>query len=121
VSGQYTTVTAVATDRAGNVARSGPVRYRTLTAWLSGATYANGAFQVRSGQAYTLTALAGTRPVYYDAARAPGTPMRRDKAMLAAGPGRWNLGIRMGGMRSGDWNLGVKIGTTMVIVRVHVR
>ncbi len=122
VSGVSTRWTALATDAAGNQARTS-VTYRVLPIYLQGATYRNGTFAVHAGQTYTLVVMgSASRPVYYDAAVFPRRPHQADTAFYAAGHHRWTLGITMGaGMRAHPlWNLGVKIGRTLHTVKIRV-
>ena len=98
-------------------------RYRTRGAWLGGASFSGGAFQVRARHTYTLVVLSVTRPVYYSAAPAPRAPFQRSVGLRRAGHHRWALGVTMTtSMRPAhNWNLGVRIGHVLHKVRVHVR
>lgn len=121
-SGTRTTYTAVATDRAGNTARTSG-SYRTLAFYVQGATYRDGTFSVRAGHTYTMVVTAaGLRPIYYDARVFPHQPAGRDAAFHAAGKQRWTLRVTFTrNMRSHPyWNVGAKVGRTMRVVRLHV-
>jgi hypothetical protein len=61
-SGEVTTVTARAVDRAGNVA-SATVAYRVLTTYVQGATYRDGVFEVKAGTRYTVVTPRGWLPL----------------------------------------------------------
>jgi hypothetical protein len=124
--GETTTVTATATDRAGNVA-STHVSYQTLTYYVRGATFHNGAFVLKEGHRYTLVALIpGTsRPRLYDAAPSAQHPRRADLLMHADGKQdglhRFTLTVRIdAGMHHYKyWNFGIKVGHTMHLVKIH--
>ncbi|MBD8608537.1 immunoglobulin domain-containing protein [Aeromicrobium sp. CFBP 8757] len=119
--GTTVTVTATATDRAGNT-RSTSVRYRTSIITLEGAKFRNGAYDVRRGRTYTLVVHAGSRPKYYEAEVVPRTPRRFGGVMRKAGKGRYALGVTMTDLRGRTyWNLGVKVGKKMHIVRVRAK
>jgi hypothetical protein len=120
--GAVTSYTATATDKAGN---STTIRgsYRTLSTYLLGATYRNGAFVVHSGHRYTVvvTDQAG-RPTYYNASIAPHRPAGRGLAFRAAGHHQWTMTVTINRAMRGHhfWNLGVKVGSTMHNVKVQV-
>jgi uncharacterized repeat protein (TIGR02543 family) len=121
-SDRTTTVTAVATDRAGNT-RSTRVSYTTLPIAIGDAPLIDGAFSVKAGHAYTLVVRGSkTRPIYYDAAVYPAKPIVKDHAFYADGHRRWVLGMAMdANMRSHTyWNLGVKIGATLQVIKIRV-
>ncbi|MFC5676808.1 beta strand repeat-containing protein [Aeromicrobium endophyticum] len=119
--GTVTTVTATATDKAGNQ-RSRSVRYRTSIVTLDGATFRNGAYDVKRGRTYTLVVMAGSRPTYYEAEVAPRTPRKPGGLMRPAGHDRYALGVTMKDLRGRTyWNLGVKVGKKMHVVRVRAR
>jgi hypothetical protein len=119
--GTTVTLTATATDKAGNTV-STRVRYRTSLVTLEGAKFKNGAYDVRRGHTYTLVVHAGSRPRYYEAEVAPRTPHKLGGLMHRAGRDRYALGVTMKDLRGRTyWNLGVKIGKTMHIVRVRAR
>ena len=122
ISGGTTVITARATDRAGNSAVT-RVRYRTLSRYVVGARYENGAFVVRAGRAYTLVVYSVRRPRYYDAVVSPQSPRRADSLFRHAGPRRWTLGVRIdAGMRSHlRWNAGIRIGAHLELLRLRVR
>jgi hypothetical protein len=119
--GTVTTVTATATDKAGNQ-RSRSVRYRTSVVTLDGATFRDGAYDVKRGRTYTLVVMAGSRPTYYQAEVAPRTPRKAGGLMRPAGRGRYALGVTMKDLRGRTyWNLGVKVGKKMYVVRVRAK
>lgn len=125
-NGIAVTVTARATDRAGNVATA-RLRYRVLHFYLLDARYRNGAFTLHEGRSYTLVALtSGTRaPRYFNAVPAGHTPGPRGPLMNAAGTEaglhRWTLSVTID-RRIGRYSsavLGVKVGSTMHLVKFH--
>jgi hypothetical protein len=121
-SGPATTVTAVATDRAGNI-RATHVRYTSPSIAVADAPFARGAFVVKAGHGYTVVVRGSAiAPVYYDVAVSPSQPTSRDTAFHAAGHGRWVLGVAIDKrMRShAYWNLGVKIGPTLHVIKIRV-
>ncbi len=120
-NGTRTTYRATATDRAGNT-RTITGSYTTLPIFVYGATYSNGAFNVRAGGVYVLVACSSGRPTYYDATLYPWSPTVRDQALNPAGPHTWMVRVRMPSLWwwLRDWNLGVKIGSTMHLVHVRV-
>ncbi len=121
-SGTRTTYRATAADRAGNT-RTITGSYTTLPIFVYGATYSNGAFNVRAAGVYVLVVCSSVRPTYYNAAVYPRSPFIRNQAFKPAGHNTWMLLVRMPWWSwwARDWNLGVKIGSTMhpVQVRVH--
>lgn len=127
-SGEKVTVTAKATDRAGNT-RTSTVRYTVDRFYVAGATYRNGAYQVRGGKTYLVVALSkGTaRPQYYNAALRGSTPTASgtylNRSGKQAGLRRHTVGVRIdrGMSRRGDWVLGVKSGGTLHRIAIHVR
>ncbi len=121
-SGERTTYTVTATDRAGNVAAlSGS--YVTLSKGLIGATYANGIFTVKAGHTYTVVVYSATQPTLYRPVVYPRTPYVKDKALWAAGYHRWTTSFyASSSLRSSKyWNLGLKIGSTMQLLTIHVQ
>ncbi len=119
--GTTTTVTATATDKAGNK-RSTTLRYLTSVVTLEGARFRKGAYDVRRGRSYTLVVHSGSRPRYYQAEVAPLKPRKPGRLMRPAGRNRYALGVTMVDLRGRTyWNLGVKIGKTMHVVRVRAR
>lgn len=120
-SGTVETITATATDKAGNQARTS-IRVSVAPIVVQGAAYANGAYSVRRGQTYTLLVASATRPTYVNAAPAPNAPRGASVAFRQTGKGTWALGVTMDrAMRPGYWNLGVLIGGRTTPVRVQVR
>jgi hypothetical protein len=120
--GTRVTVTAVATDKAGNVRRAS-VNYRLLPIYLDGARYRNGAFDVRAGHTYTLVVTGSSaQPTYYNAAVYPRQPGPNGPALHHCGFHRWALGVTMTpNLHSYRyWNLGVKIGHTMHRIKIRV-
>jgi hypothetical protein len=125
-SGARVTVTATATDRAGNTA-STRATYSVLAFFVQGASYRNGAFVLREGHTYTLVALtsSASRPRLYDAAPAGQTPHPADNLMHRAGSQyglhRYTIAVHIdrGLGRYTYWNLGVKVGSTMHLVKIH--
>jgi hypothetical protein len=125
-SGNSVTVTARATDRAGNI-RSATVAYHLLPFYVLGASYQNGAFVLHEGHRYTVVALttSRSRPRFYDAAPWGRTPGPADNLLNAAGSQfglhRYTLSVYFGrGMgRYRYWNFGVKVGSTMHLVKFH--
>ncbi|KQX75038.1 hypothetical protein ASD10_07485 [Aeromicrobium sp. Root472D3] len=121
--GSRTTVTAVATDRAGNTSRAS-VTYSTRAVYIDGARYSRGVYSVKAGRAYRLVVVGRSgRPVYYDAEVSPRKPFKRDHAFKRAGRNRWALSVLMenGMQRQKQWNLGVKTGSTMNVLKVRAR
>jgi YVTN family beta-propeller protein len=121
-SGSTSTVTAVATDGAGNV-RTAHVSYTTLPIYVQGATLTSGAFPVKAGHTYTIVVVGSAlRPTYIDAAVYPRTPSGTDHAFHAAGYHRWTLGVTMTpSLRSHTyWNIGVKIGASTQVLKIRV-
>ena len=120
-SGERTTYTVTATDRAGN-ASSLSGSYVTLSKWLAGASYANGIFNVKAGSTYTVVVYSATRPALYRPVVYPHTPYVWDKLLVAAGYHRWTTSFYVSpSLRSSTyWNLGVKIGTTMQPLTIRV-
>ncbi|MBD8605322.1 Ig-like domain repeat protein [Aeromicrobium sp. CFBP 8757] len=121
--GSRTTVTAVATDRAGNTSRAS-VTYSTRAVYIDGARYSRGVYSVKAGRAYRLVVVGRSgRPVYYDAEVSPRKPFKRDHAFKKAGRNRWALSVLMqnGMQRQKQWNLGVRTGSTMNVLKVRAR
>lgn len=121
--GARTTVTAVATDRAGNTARASKT-FTTRSIYIDGARYADGVYTVKAGKVYRLVVEGRSgRPVYYDAEVAPRKPSTRDHAFVKVGKNRWALSVLMqnGMQRHALWNLGVKTGATMHVLKVRAR
>jgi hypothetical protein len=120
------TVTAKATDRAGNV-RTASVKYTVSRFYLVGVTYSHGAYQVKEGHTYVLVALTSgsARPRYYDAApkghrpHPPGSYLHRSGSQ--SGLHRFTLSVRIDRHlgRYKYWVLGVKTGSTMHRLTVH--
>jgi hypothetical protein len=115
------TVTATATDRAGNrsISRS---RYRTLGIYLQGASYSGGAFQISLGRSYTLIVnSASAQPRYVDAGPTPPGPGGLDNAFHSLGNGRWAIGVNFSTALGSPstWQFGVLIGHTVHVVTVH--
>jgi hypothetical protein len=121
--GARTTVTAVATDRAGNTARASKT-FTTRSIYIDGARYADGVYTVKAGTVYRLVVEGRSgRPVYYDAEVAPRKPSTRDHAFVKVGKDRWALSVLMqnGMERHKLWNLGVKTGSTMHVLKVRAK
>jgi hypothetical protein len=120
------TVTATATDKAGNVATRA-VSYRITDFYVLGQTMTNGAYTLREGHSYTLVALIpGTsRPRYYDAAPYGQTPHPADNLFNPAGSQyglhRFTLTVHIdqGLGRYTYWVIGIKTGTTMHLIKFH--
>ncbi len=116
---------AVATDRAGNRARSA-VSVTVATIGVVGVPVRNGVFQTRVGHGYTVVVL-GSAPRYRYAAPAPGAPHGGDvpfkRAGSVGGVKRWTIGIAITpAMRHHKlWNLGVVQNGHLRIVRIRVR
>ncbi len=118
-------LTATAEDRAGNVA-TGRVVYRLTRQKILGATWDEGAWQVRRGRTYTLAAVAETRPRF--ARAVPGTdPPRRlgawfERSGKVAGLTRWThrVPMTMPVGRTRAWTIGVKDGRAVHPVRVRL-
>ncbi len=122
-SGNQVTVTATATDEAGNTATA-TVSYFVLDFYVLNAPYSNGAYQLQGGQAYTLVALVptSTAPRFYNAT--PG-----NEQPYAPGP-YFQAGGRQGSLYrftfivtvprglnpSINWNFGVQVGSTMNLI-----
>lgn len=125
-NGIVTTMTAKATDRAGNTSTS-RIRFRTLRIYLQGAPYTHTAFQVTEGRTYQLTALSTTRgaPRYYNAAPGGQPPHPSGPRFHPAGRQnhlyRWTLTIRIdhGLSRYPFWDLGINTGHTLHRVRIQ--
>jgi hypothetical protein len=125
-SGDKVTVTATATDRAGNVATAS-ITFDVLHFYVLNAPYNSGAFQLREGHSYTFVALtaASTNPRLYAAVpdgqvpSQPGTWSRR--AGHEPGLSRYTLAVPVGRGYTGHayWDFGVKVGSTMNLVRFH--
>ncbi|MDR6120082.1 hypothetical protein QE370_003266 [Aeromicrobium sp. SORGH_AS981] len=128
VSGETVTVTARATDRAGNTSTAS-VTYRVARFFVAGATFRDGAWQVRDGQTYQVVALtSGTaRPQYYNAAPRGSRPTASGSYLVRAGKqaglNRFSLPVRMdrGMSRKGHWVLGVKTGSTLHTIPVRAQ
>jgi hypothetical protein len=120
-SGAVTHYVATATDRAGNRATA-VGSYRTLTSYLEGARYRDGAFDVATGRAYTVVVVSSRRPTFYDAEKYPAIPTKPDLAFVASGHDRWTLTVTMTAdlLAARYWNLGVKIGATMHLIKIRV-
>ena len=120
-SGPLTRVTATATDRAGNRSTS-TVSYRTMAVFITGAHYADGAFDATPGHAYTLVVLSADRPRYASPQVFPYSPGPVGDWLQRAGSGRWTLRLHIDATMSLHqlWNLGVVIDGTMhpVVLRV---
>jgi hypothetical protein len=125
-SGPNVTVTARATDKAGN-ARSTQLTYHVLKIYVVGATFKNGAYTLVEGRSYMVVALTAStsRPRYYDAVPFGQTPRPADNYFLPAGTQyglhRYTIAVRIphGMGRYYYWAFGVKIGTTMNVVKFH--
>ncbi len=128
VSGETVTVTARATDRAGNTSTAS-VTYRVARFYVAGAAFRDGAWQVRDGQTYQVVALtSGTaRPQYYNAAPRGSRPTASGSYLVRAGKqaglNRFSLPVRMdrGMSRKGHWVLGVKTGSTLHTIPVRAQ
>jgi YVTN family beta-propeller protein len=121
-SGHRTTITATATDKAGNTRRA-QASYTTLPIYVQGAAFTGGAFSVHAGHTYTFVVTGSTRrPTYYDAAVYPMKPAGHDYSFHAAGQHRWTLRVTMTKNLASHtyWNAGVKIGSTMHVVKLRV-
>jgi hypothetical protein len=116
---------AVATDRAGNTARS-TRGARVSSIGLDGVRRTGGAYQTRAGSSYTLVVL-GSAPRYRYATPAPGAPRGGNVALTRAGSvrgvARWIIGISVTpAMRSHRfWNLGVVQDGKLHTIRIRVR
>jgi hypothetical protein len=125
-NGDTVTVTATATDKAGNTSTAS-ARYQVLRFYVLNAAYRDGAFQLRQGHTYTLVALttSKSRPRYYDAAPAGQGPHPADNLFNPAGRqfglNRFTLAVHIdtGLGRYQFWNLGVKVGNTMNLIKFH--
>lgn len=128
VSGERVTVTAKATDRAGNTSTTS-VRYRVARFYVAGATFRDGAWHVRDGKRYQVVALTSgsKRPEYYNAAprgsRPTASGTRLARAGKQSGLNRYSLPVTMdrGMSRKGDWVIGVKVGSKLHQIPVRVR
>jgi hypothetical protein len=122
VSGSTVTVTAVATDKAGNT-RSAHATYTTLPIYFQGVSRTHGAFALKTGHTYTIVVVGSSRrPTYIDAVVYPNRPSGEDHSFHAAGYHRWTLGVTITrNMRSHTyWNVGVKIGATLHVMKIRV-
>jgi Bacterial Ig-like domain (group 3)/Immunoglobulin domain/Putative Ig domain len=125
-SGDKVTVTATATDRAGNVATAS-VTFNVLGFYVLNAPYSNGAFQLREGHSYTFVVLTAgsTMPQLYAAVpdgqvpSQPGSWSRR--AGHESGLNRYTVAVPIGRDYTGHayWDFGVKVGSTMNLIRFH--
>lgn len=107
-----TTLTATATDRAGNVSRSASVSYRTLAYEVKGATYRGGKFHVKPGKTYTLAAAVTASGRVYGPARL-GTIA---KATQRLSGGTAKVTIPRSAKIGSTWKIQVKAdGTTRTI------
>lgn len=126
-SGDKVTVTATATDKAGNTSTA-TVSYTVLHFYILCAPYKNGAFQVQGGRTYTLVALTNStaRPRLYQATPAGTQPSQPGPYFQSAGreyglnrytvtvPITRNLSTHI------NWNFGVKVGSTMNLITFHL-
>lgn len=116
------TVTATATDKAGNVARTSR-SYRVVPQLITGATYADGTWTVRRGGSFSVLTQSASRPVYRIAS---ATPARLGKAStrrtVRLGSDTWGYAPtwNMPRTRSGIWYVGVQDGRHLVALRVHM-
>ncbi|MBO9520018.1 MAG: Ig-like domain repeat protein [Nocardioidaceae bacterium] len=120
--GTVTSYVATATDRAGNRA-SVRGSYRVPRVHLAGVPFARGAWQVRTGQSYTLV-VTGTRsrPSYVNAAPVPARPSGFGGYFRKVGPSRWEITVTMRNLgHDRTWNLGVRYAEKLHLVRVHTR
>jgi hypothetical protein len=125
-AGDHVTVTATATDRAGNVSTAS-VSYYVLHFYVLGAPYKDGAFQLQGGQTYTFVALTATssRPRLYAATPSGTEPSQAGAYFSAAGRlfglNRFTLGVPISRGLNGhiNWNFGVKVGSTMYLITFH--
>lgn len=119
--GEVETITATATDRAGNVATT-RMQVTVVPFMIAGASYSNGVYTLRKGRAYTLLAASTVQPRYVDAAWAPKAPKGLDNWFRRTGRTTWALGVVMDrSMRTGYWNIGIKTGSRVQVVKVYVR
>lgn len=120
-----TVLTATAVDRAGNVATD-RVTYWVHRRNLVGATWNNGAWEVRRGRTYTLEAMARVRPRFVRAS--PGVSRPRhlgalfDRSGRVAGVKRWThrVTMSMSVRRTRTWTIGVRDGGGLHRITVRV-
>jgi len=118
--GSKVTVTAKATDAAGNVTTK-RVSYRTATFTIRGAKKVGGVYRVKHGTTYTLV-VKGAKPRYVYATPAPGKPHRGSVPFKKAGKNTWALGVKMSMTTRGtrSWNLGYTQNGKLHVVKVKV-
>jgi hypothetical protein len=119
-NGARVTVTATATDRAGNVATAS-VSYTSPLVVLQGAKQRGGAWVVKSGKRYTLVVLSATAPRLLGPSK--GKLKGAGKAMKAAGTvdglRRWTITTRLTLPKKGVYKLGVRSGGATQILEVR--
>jgi hypothetical protein len=121
-SGARVTVTATATDMAGNVATAS-VSYTSPLVALQGAKQRGSVWVVRSGARYTLVVLSesGSAPRLLGPVK--GRPRGTGRAMTAAGTvdglHRFTIKVRLTLPTKGVYHLGVKSGRTIQVVKVR--
>lgn len=119
--GRKVTVTAKATDVAGNV-RTKKVSYRVAAYEIQGATLVNGVYQVKHGETYTIV-VRGAKATYRYATPAPGKPHEGSVPFKKAGKSRWALGVTMSMTTSAtrSWNLGYTQNGKLHVIKVKVK
>jgi hypothetical protein len=125
VSRHVTRVTATAVDRAGNVTTDA-ISYRVSRRKLVGATWHDGAWEVRRGRTYTLAAVAGMRPRFVDATRGARRPQHLGahfhRSGSVAGAKRWThrMTISLPVNRTRVWTIGVIDGHGLHRLRLRI-
>lgn len=120
--GASTTVTATATDIAGNTATAtASYRVATVGATIEGAKKVKGVYQVRRGKTYTVV-VKGAKARYLYAVPASRRPHAGRVPFKAAGKNRWALGVTMdmSTARTRTWNLGYLQNGKRHVIKVHV-
>lgn len=124
-NGQQQTLTATATDKAGNVA-STHVSFTVLRYFIKHRSpNPDGSFTTKLGHSYEVGAVATHRPTYYLATPATSgrpTPFERGPQLKSAGHHIWlvRIFVKPAMSHHRNWNVGVKVGHTMHVIHLRV-
>lgn len=111
-----TTVTATATDRAGNVSTS-TTSYRTRAYVVKGASYRNGQFTLTRGKTYRLTGTVKAVGTVYGPARIGRTSVASDRLRN----GSTTIRIPRSAKPGSQWKVLVRVGSTIHTVKITVK
>ncbi len=111
-----TTITATATDRAGNVSTA-TTAYRTRAYVVKGASYRNGTFVLARGKAYRLVGTVKAAGTVYGPARIGRTAVGSDRLR----GGNATIRIPRSAKPGSQWKVLVRVGSTVHTVKITVR